>query len=150
MVSVEQIKLLRQKTGLGVHDIKRALEEAKEDETKALELLKIWGLSTVSKRADRATAQGLIEAYVHQGRMGALVEVNCETDFVARNEDFRHFAHEVALQVVSMNPESVDELLKQEYFRDGALTVGDLLNQTIAKIGENIQISRFTRFELGL
>lgn len=149
MITVEMIKSLRQKTGLGVHDIKRALEEAKGDESIALALLKEWGLSTVAKRADRATAQGVIEAYTHQGRLGALVEVNCETDFVARNDDFKHFAHEIALQVASMNPESVDELLKQEYFRDGSLTVGDLLNQTIAKIGENIQIGRITRFELG-
>jgi len=149
MASVEQIKALRQKTGLGMHDIKRALEESGNDEAKALELLKKWGLSTVAKRADRATAQGLVEAYVHQGRIGALVEINCETDFVARNEDFRAFAHEIALQVASMNPESVDELLGQEYFRDSSQTIGDLLNQTIAKIGENIQIRRFSRFELG-
>jgi elongation factor Ts len=149
MITVEQIKSLRQQTGLGIHDIKRALEETKGDETKALALLKEWGHSTVAKKADRATSQGLIDAYVHNGRIGALVEVNCETDFVARNEDFKAFVHDLALQVASMNPESVDELLKQEFFRDSAITIQDLLTQTIAKIGENIKIARVARFELG-
>jgi len=150
MASVDQIKSLREKTGLGIHDIKTALDEANGSEEQALELLKERGLSIAAKRAERDTSQGLIETYVHGGgRIGAMVEVNCETDFVARNEDFKTFVHEVVLQVASMKPESVEDLLKQEFFRDPSVTIQDLLTQTIAKIGENIRISRISRFELG-
>lgn len=148
-ISVEQIKSLRAKTGLGIHDVKNALEETGGDEAKALAWLKEKGLSTVAKKADRATSQGLIESYVHGGRLGAIVEVNCETDFVARNDEFKQFVKDIAMQVASMNPENVEELLKQDYFRDPSKTVQDLLHETITKIGENIKISRFSRFELG-
>ncbi|MEX1052024.1 MAG: translation elongation factor Ts [Patescibacteria group bacterium] len=148
-VTVEQIKNLRAKTGLGINDIKAALEEAGGDEAKAIAWLKEKGLSTVAKKADRSTSQGLIDVYAHSGRIGAMVEVNCETDFVARNDDFKAFVHDLALQVASMNPENIDELLKQEFFKDPSLTIQDYLNQTISKIGENIKISRIARFELG-
>lgn len=149
-VTVEQIKSLREKTGLGIHDVKNALEESNGNEEQAMALLKEKGLSIAAKRAERDTSQGLIETYVHGGgRIGAMVEVNCETDFVARNEDFKTFVHEVVLQVASMNPESVEELLKQDFFREPSVTIQDLLTQTIAKIGENIRISRISRFELG-
>ena len=148
-ISVEQIKSLRAKTGLGIHDVKKALEESNGDETKALAWLKEKGLSTVAKKADRATSQGLIDTYVHSGRIGAMVEVNCETDFVARNDDFKTFVHDLALQVASMNPESVEEFLKQEFFKDPSKTIQDYLNETISRIGENIKINRITRFELG-
>lgn len=149
-ISVEDIKSLRQKTGLGIHDVKSALEEAKGDETKALEVLKAKGLSVVAKRSDRSTSQGVVDCYIHGGgRIGAMVEVNCETDFVARNDDFKAFAHDLALQIASMNPENVDELLKQEFFKDPSMTIAELLNQVIAKTGENVKISRLARFELG-
>jgi len=149
-ISVEQIKALRVKTGLGIHDVKQALEHASGDEAKAIAWLKEKGLATAAKKADRATGQGLIETYIHGGgRIGAMVEVNCETDFVARNDDFKKFVKEVALQVASMNPENIDELLKQEYFRDSSVTIEQLLNDTIAKIGENMKIARIARFELG-
>ena len=149
-VTVEQIKSLREKTGLGIHDVKNALEESNGNEEQALALLKEKGHSIAAKRAGRDTSQGLIETYVHGGgRIGAMVEVNCETDFVARNDDFKTFVHEVVLQVASMKPESVEELLAQEFFRDPSVTIQDLLTQTIAKIGENIRISRISRFELG-
>lgn len=147
--TVEQIKSLRAKTGLGIHDVKKALEESNGDETKAIAWLKEKGLSTVAKKSDRSTNQGLIDVYTHGGRIGAMVEVNCETDFVARNADFKAFVHDLALQVASMNPEDVDELLKQEFFKEPGKTIQDLLNDTITKIGENIKISRFSRFELG-
>jgi len=148
-VTVEQIKALRAKTGLGIHEVKSALEEADGNEEKAIAVLKERGLSTVAKKSDRSTSQGLVDAYVHSGRIGALVEVNCETDFVARNEDFKAFVHDLALQVASMNPENVEDLLKQEFFKDPSKTIQDYLNETIAKIGENIKISRFARLELG-
>ena len=149
MASVELIKKLPAQTGLGMHDIKKALDEANDNEANALTLLKEWGLSTVAKKSDRTTSQGLIESYVHGGRLGAIVEVNCETDFVARNDEFKTFVKNIAMQVASMNPENVDELLKQDYFRDPSKTVQDLLHETITKIGENIRISRISRFELG-
>ncbi|MDP3993315.1 MAG: translation elongation factor Ts [bacterium] len=148
-ITVEQIKNLRAKTGLGIHDVKNALEESNGDETKALAWLKEKGLSTIAKKADRATSQGLVESYVHGGRLGALVEVNCETDFVARNDEFKMFVKDIAMQVASMNPENIEELLKQDYFRDPSMTIQDLLNDTITKIGENIKISKISRFELG-
>jgi len=148
-VTVEQIKNLRAKTGLGINDVKSALEEANGDEAKAIEVLKERGLSTVAKKSSRSTSQGLVDAYVHAGRIGALVEVNCETDFVARNDDFKAFVHDLALQVASMDPENVEDLLKQEFFKDPSKTIQDYLNETIAKIGENIKIARFTRLELG-
>ena len=148
-ISVEQIKLLRAKTGLGIHDVKNALEASDGDETKAMAWLKEKGLSTIAKKADRATSQGLVEAYVHGGRLGSLVEVNCETDFVARNDEFKAFVKDVAMQVASMNPENIDDLLKQDYFRDPSKTIQNLLHDTITKIGENIKISHITRYELG-
>lgn len=149
-VSVEQIKSLREKTGLGIHDVKHALEEAGGNEEKAMAILKEKGLSTVAKKASRSTNQGLIDTYIHgAGRIGAMVEVNCETDFVARTDDFKYFVHEIALQVASMNPENVDELLDQPYFRDPSKTVKDLLTDIIAKLGENMKIGRIVRFELG-
>lgn len=149
-ITVEQIKNLRLKTGLGIHDVKNALEEAGGDEARALAWLKEKGLSAVAKKSDRATSQGLIEAYIHNGRLGALVEVNCETDFVARNDEFKAFVKDLAMQVASMDPQNVEELLKQDYFRDPSKSVRDLLHETVTKIGENIKISRFSRFELGV
>lgn len=147
---VEKIKKLRIETGLGIHDIKKALEEAKGDEKKAVELLKKWGLNTVAKRAGRDANQGIIYTYTHANhRFGSMVEVNCETDFVARNDGFKQFVHDVALQVAAMNPESVEDLLKMEFFKEPSKTIGDLLTETIQKIGENIKIKRFVRYELG-
>lgn len=148
-ISVEQIKSLRSKTGAGIHDVKDALEKANGNEEVALEALKQKGLLKVAKKSERSTSQGLIDVYVHSGRIGAMVEVNCETDFVARNDEFKTFVHDLSLQIASMNPQSVDELLKQEFIKDTSKTIQDLLNELIAKIGENIKINRLARFELG-
>lgn len=149
-VTVDQIKSLRAKTGAGIHDVKAALEASDGSEEKAIAWLKEKGLSTAAKKADRSTNQGLIETYIHGGgRIGAMVEVNCETDFVARNEDFKAFVHDLALQIAAMKPENVEELLTQEFFKDPSKTIQDLLTETIAKIGENIKINRIARFELG-
>lgn len=148
-ISVDQIKQLRAKTGLGIHDVKKALEESNGNEEQAIAWLKEKGLTTAAKKADRATSQGLIDIYVHSGRIGAMVEVNCETDFVARNDDFKTFVHDIALQVASMKPENVEELLKQEFFKDPSKTIEAYLNETIARIGENMRINRISRFELG-
>lgn len=148
-IDLEKIKKLRLQTGAGVHDVKKALVDASGDEVKAAEILKKRGHEVMAKKASRETSQGLIASYVHAGRIGALVEVNCETDFVARNEEFQSFVKEIAMQIASSEVGSVDELLAQEYFRDNSITVSDLLKQTALKVGENIKISRLVRFELG-
>jgi elongation factor Ts len=146
---MEKIKKLREKTGAGVMAVKRALDEANGDEKKAEEILKERGVEIAAKKADRAMAHGLIDSYTHLGKIGVLVEVSCETDFVARNEDFKNFVHEIALQVAQSDAKNVEELLKEEYFKEPGKTIDDLLKETIAKIGENIKIRRFVRYILG-
>jgi elongation factor Ts len=148
-MALDILKQLRDETGFGIMDIKRALEEANGDEVKARELLKQKSAMTVAKKADRTTKQGLVETYTHLGRIGAMVEVNCETDFVARNEDFKAFVHDLALHVCSMNPADLEALMNQPLFNDESTTVRQRLDQLVGKIGENIQIKRFARFELG-
>jgi elongation factor Ts len=125
------------------------LEEAKGDYGKAIQILKKRGIERAEKKADRTTGQGIIEAYIHQdGKVGVLLELLCETDFVARTEDFKRLAHEVAMQIAAMNPKNVGVLLKQEYIRDGSVTIENLIKQTIGKLGENIVIKQFSRFKI--
>ena len=162
--TTELIKELRERTSAGIMECKRAIDEAKGDLTAAEKLLKEWGLATAAKKAGREASQGLIDSYIHAGRIGAMVEVNCETDFVARTDDFKQFAREVAMQVAATNPTRItaDEpstngsdgdadkpLLEQEYIRDSSKTIQDLLNELIAKVRENVVIRRVARFELG-
>jgi elongation factor Ts len=156
--STERIKELREKTGAGVMECKRALDEGGSMD-EAEQLLKKWGLATAEKKAGRETSQGLIDSYIHAGRIGAMVELNCETDFVARTDDFKMLAREVAMQVAATNPSRISAqeessdgdvpLLDQPYIRDPGRTVQDLVNEAIAKVRENIVIRRFARFELG-
>lgn len=148
-ITAQQIKELREKTQAGFSDCKRALEEAKGDMKKAEEILRKQGFERAAKKSERETRSGLIETYVHQGRVGAMVEVMCETDFVARTDEFRHLSHEIAMQVASMNPKDSKALLKQDYIRDPSKTIEDLVKETIAKLGENITLGRISRFELG-
>lgn len=149
-MDINQIKKLREETGAGVMEVKAALEEAGGDEKKAKEILRKKGLVKAKKKAGRQTAEGRIYSYVHTGgRVGVLVEVRCETDFVARNEEFEKLCKELALQIASMAPKDVDELIAQDYIRDPKIKVGDLIAETIAKTGENIVVKRFVRFELG-
>lgn len=160
-VTTESIKTLREKTGAGVMESKRALEEAGGNMDQAEQLLREWGLARAAKKGGRLAAQGLVEAYVHAGgRIGVLVEVNCETDFVARTDEFQRLAHDIAMQIAATNPASVGDdegatpdgeqpLLDQPFIRDNALTVRDVIKQAIAKLGENIVVRRFARFELG-
>jgi len=149
-ISVEEIKKLRDETQASVADCRVALEEAKGDYKKALEVLRKKGFDRAEKKAGRETGQGLIESYVHQnGRIGVLVELLCETDFVARTAEFKNLAHEVAMQVAAMDPKDADSLLKQEYIRDSSKTISDLIKETVAKLGENIQLKRFHRLEIG-
>jgi elongation factor Ts len=161
-VSIEQIKQLRERTGAGVMDCRRALAAANGDMEKAMQVLAEQGIAMAEKKANRVTAQGLVDCYIHAGRIGAIVEVNCETDFVARTPDFQTLVHEIAMQVVASNPlvVSAEELkdggdpqelalLEQPYIRDPAKSVRQLIQETIGKTGENIQVRRFMRFELG-
>lgn len=150
MTTIAQIKKLRQKTGAGVMDCRRALDEAKGDEAKAEKLLTKWGVMKAEKKVGRETKAGLIEVYIHAGgKIGAMIELQCETDFVARTDEFKHLAHEFCLQIASMKPKDVKSLLKQEYIRDPAVTVDQLVKQAIGRLGENIKIIRFIRFQLG-
>lgn len=148
-ITVDQIKKLREETGAGIADCRQALTESNGDFTKAKEWLRQKGVENSSKKMDREVKQGVVEVYSHGGKVGVLVEVLCETDFVARTQDFKNLAHELALQIASMNPASVEELLSQEYIRDASLTIDQLIKSVIGKLGENIQVGRFERIALG-
>lgn len=164
-VSAADIKELREKTGAGVMDCKKALTETGGDQVKAVAILREQGLSMAERKAHRSTEQGLVECYIHAGgRIGAMVEVNCETDFVARTDDFRTLARDLAMQVAAIGPLAVSKeelppnaegpieetcLLNQAYIRDPSRTVQDIVNDVIAKTGENVRVRRFARFELG-
>jgi elongation factor Ts len=194
-ISADMVKQLREKTGSGIMDCKQALTECEGDLDKAVDFLRKKGLATATKRAGRAMSEGIIKSYIHMGgKLGVLVEVNCETDFVAKNDDFQDFAKNIAMHIAATNPLGIqpedipDEIIRKEkeiyraqalelgkpdtivdkiaegklnkfikdscllnqpYVRDPEITVGDLLNDLIAKIGENINIKRFVRFQLG-
>jgi len=194
-ISAAMVKQLREKIGAGMMDCKNALSEVEGDIEKAIELLRKKGLATAQKRAGRALSEGIIQSYIHMnGKLGVLVEVNCETDFVAKNEDFQEFAKNIAMHIAASNPlgitpEDVSEeiiekekeiyraqaldmgkpenvtdkivegklnkfyqescLLNQPYVRDTDMSVADLLNGLIARIGENISIKRFVRYQIG-
>ncbi len=194
-ITTEMIKQLREATGAGILDCRKALENANGDYQKAIDFLREKGLATAAKRSERKASEGVVELYNHgNGRVGVMVEVNCETDFVGRSEAFREFAHEVALQVAAASPLYIREedipqevldheaaiatakareegkpenilprivegnlnkfkdevvLLRQKYIRDEAITIQQLLNDTVLKTGENIVIRRFARWALG-
>lgn len=148
-LDLKAIKKLRDETSASIADCRRALEEANGDEKKALEWLKKRAGEIAAKKADRETGQGLVEAYIHGGgKVGVLVELLCETDFVAKTDEFKQLAKEVAMQVAAMNPEDIDTLMKQDYIRDSSLTIEHLVKNAIGKIGENITVKRFVRFEI--
>lgn len=176
MVTANDVKTLRELTGAGIMECKRALQETGGDMEKAVALLKQQGLAKAEKKAGRAASQGVIEPYIHAGgRIAAMVEVNCETDFVARTPDFKNLAHDVAMQIAAMNPRYVSEeeipaeaweelerehgdrakalaavsLMDQAFIKDAKLTIRDLVKAAIGKLGENIIIRRFARFEVG-
>ncbi len=194
-ISVDDIKKLKELTGVGLTDAKSALVDADGDFDKALEAMRKKGLTRAEKKGEREARQGIIDSYVHSGRIGVVVEVNCETDFVARTEDFKTLAHEIALQVAAMSPVYVTEddipseevkrvraesaervasegkpadiaekivdgqvkkyfadkvLLNQTYIKDEKMTVGDLIKDHIARLGENIVVRQFKRIELGV
>lgn len=148
-IDIKQVKQLRDETQASIADCKKALEESNGDYEKAVVWLQKKGIERAEKKADRETAEGLVEAYVHgNGKIGVLVTVLCETDFVARTDEFKKLAHEIAMQISAMDPKDVKELLSQEYIRDPKLTMEALIKQTIGKLGENIQVREFKRFAL--
>ena len=145
-----EIKKLREKTGAGVMDAKKALEESNGDMKKAEAWVKEKGMARAEKKSDRETKEGYIASYVHTtGKVAALVEIQCETDFVARNEEFRSMAQNVAMQVASMNPETVEELLAQDFIKDGSQTIDQLVKTLSGKIGERFVVSKFVRYQVG-
>ena len=147
--NLEDIKKLRAETSAGVADVTKALEEASNDLNKARELLKKRGVEIAEKKKERQTFEGIIDSYIHSnGKVGVLLSLLCETDFVARTDDFKSLAHEISMQIAAMEPSNVETLLKQAYIRDNSITIEQLIKQTIGKLGENIKVKEFTRFEL--
>jgi elongation factor Ts len=176
MIDSKAVQQLRTETGAGVMDCKRALEETKGDLERARDLLRQKGLAAAAKRSGREAREGVVESYIHSGgRIGALVELSSETDFVARNPEFRELARNIAMQVAAMSPIVVSEdeltqetraellkehgeekkaleaavLLRQPYIRDNSKTIGDLVTSLAASTGENVRVRRFARFQLG-
>lgn len=148
-ISIDLLKKLREETKAGVADCRKALEDAGNDYEKAKKLLLERGLEKASKKEDRETSQGIIESYVHGNKVGVLIDLRCETDFVARTDEFKALAHEVALQIAAMSPKDVETLLSSDYIRDSKLTMQALIKLSIAKLGENITVAKFTRMALG-
>jgi elongation factor Ts len=165
-ISVEAVKELRKRTNVGIADCNKALLDVGGDMDKAIELLKQRGVGIAEKKKDAAATEGVIEAYIHHTkRVGALVELNCETDFVARTAEFKELAHDLAMQITAAAPQFLTSeemppqaetdpqtvcLLSQPFIKDPTKTVQEVITETIAKVGENIKVSRFARFELGV
>ena len=165
-ISIETVKQLRNRTSVGIADCNKALLETGGDIEKAIEFLKQRGAAVAETRKDAAATEGLIDAYIHHTRrIGALVELNCETDFVARTPEFRELAHDLAMQIAAGCPQFISSeqmppeadadpqtvcLLNQPFIKDPTRTVQEIITETIAKVGENIKVRRFARFELGV
>lgn len=148
-INLDDLKKLREETGAGIADCREALSETDGDIAKAKDYLKKKGFDKAASKSDREVKAGVVETYSHGGRVGVLVELLCETDFVAKTDDFKNLAHEIALQIASMKPASVSELLEQEYIRDSSQTMDSFIKSIISKLGENIQVGRFERIALG-
>ncbi len=142
------IQKLREETGAGVMECKRALEEANGDLNLAKNIIEKRGLAKADKKSDRATGAGLLEAYVHNGRIGVLLELRSETDFVAHSEPVKALVHDLALHISATGPESVEDLLKQPYVKDESKTVEEVIKGVIAKVGENLKVARFARYQV--
>lgn len=149
-ITVADIKKLRAETGAGMMDCKKALTAAEGDFTQAQEILREKSLIKADKKSDRETKEGYLASYVHaDNKTAALVEILCETDFVARNEKLQEVAKNVAMQVVAMNPADVTELLAQDYIRDGKITIEELVKETSGLLGEKLVVNRFVRYDIG-
>ncbi len=147
MVSIGKIKELRDKTEVSIMECRKALESAGGDMEKARKILEEQGQKLAAKRASRTTSEGIIDSYIHSGgKVGVLIELHCESDFVARSEDFKNLAHELCLQIAAMPSE--DEVLEQPWIKDQSKSIKDLITEYISKFGENITLEAFTRYEL--
>lgn len=145
---MEDVAKLREMTGAGVMECKKALDEAQGDFDKAKDIIFERGLSRAEKKGDRATGAGLLETYIHNGRVSVMVELRCETDFVARNDKFKDLAHDIAMHIAAMNPETVEELYAQPFVKDASITVENMVKNLIGTIGENMKVEKFARFEI--
>ncbi len=142
------VSKLREITGAGIMECKKALDEANGDVEEAKAIIMERGLVKAEKKADRKTGAGILESYIHNNRVGVLLELRCETDFVVRSEPFRTLAHDLAMHIAAMNPQTNEDLLKNIYVKDPSVTVDQLIKGLIAKVGENIQVGKFCRYEL--
>ena len=149
MITTEQIKQLREDTGLSIMQCQKALEEAGGDRDKAIEILKAKGAEIAGKKGDRTLGAGSVVSYIHSGdTVGVLLELLSETDFVAKNPDFKAVAKDIAMHVAAMNPADTAELLGQPFIKDPGLNISDLINNTVQKFGERTEVGRFTRFSI--
>ena len=149
MITTQDIKALREETGLSITECQKALEAAGGDKSKAISLLKERGAEIAIKKGDRTLGAGTITSYIHTGEtVGAMVELLCETDFVAKNLEFRSVAHDIAMHVAAMNPPDTQELLNQPFIKDAGRKVGDMINSAIQKFGERIELGHFVRFSI--
>lgn len=148
MVSVDQIKELRQETGVSITECKKALEQTGGDFEQAKNKLREWGKDLAGTKSTRKAGEGIIESYIHPNKkVGVLIDIHCETDFVAKSDDFQNLAHEICLQIAAMYPEK-DSLLSQPWIKDETKTIKDLIDESIAKLGENIEVKNFVRYEI--
>ena len=148
-ISASHVRELREQTGAGIMEAKEALAEAEGDMEKAMAILRERGVAKAAKKANRETREGRVVSYMHAtGKLGVLLILYSETDFVARNEQFMQLAHDIAMHIAGMDPETAEELLAQEFIKDPSKKVQDVLNEYIARLGENIQIGDFVRYEL--
>ena len=149
MIKANQVKQLREKSNASMMECKKALEESRGDEARALVILRQKGKDIALKKAGREAKQGIVESYIHSnGKIGVLLELNCETDFVARNEEFKKLAHDLTLHIAGMDSKDKKSLLKEPFVKDIDITVADLIQEKIVRLGENIKISKFVRYEL--
>ncbi|MFA5870862.1 MAG: translation elongation factor Ts [Candidatus Paceibacterota bacterium] len=144
----DDIKTLREVTGAGVMDCKRALDDAKGDFERAKTLINERGLVKAETKKDRVAGAGLLMSYIHNERVGALLQIHAETDFVVRGDLFKNLARDVAMHIAAMNPETIEELLAQPFVKDESTTVENLIKSVTAKVGENIKVERFIRYSL--
>lgn len=148
MVTIDQIKKLRDETGISISECKKALEAGEGDTERAKEFLKKWGKDLAAKKSSRSASQGIIDSYLHQNRkIGVLIRLNCESDFVAKSDDFRNLAHELCLQFAAI-PSDPETRLAQPWIKDSSKTVKDLIEAAVAKMGENIVLGDVERFEI--
>jgi len=147
-MTTDDIKNLREQTGAGIMDAKRALEEASGDITKAIQIIQAKGLVKAEKRNERATGAGLIVSYIHNDRIGVLLDIRCETDFVARTDDFRELARNVAMHIAAMNSTNIEALFTEPFIKDQSVSIENLVKGVIAKVGENIRIEKFCYYAL--